>query len=155
MLTWFHFGSQVDQNPSKSRSPNASKKWSIFASRLSRVWVRFWPPRRAQDGPKRPPRRPRRPQEAAKTGQETAKTAPKRVQKNRFPTSFFGIGRQEPPRAPRDPSKRDFWSILINFGSIVDWFFGQILIDVGLIVPRLKIDSLSSNSLSLSLPNNV
>ena len=58
-------------------------------------------------------------------GQEAAKTAktaprgrqdgprgrqdgPKRVPKNRVSLSFFGIGGQEPPRTPRDPSKIDF-----------------------------------------------
>ena len=58
-------------------------------------------------------------------GQEAAKTAktaprgrqdgprgrqdgPKRVPKKRGPPSFFGIGRQEPLRTPRDPSKIDF-----------------------------------------------
>ena len=47
-------------------------------------------PRGRQDGP-----------------QEASKTAP-RASKKRIPRPKFGIGRQEPPRASRDPSKTNF-----------------------------------------------
>jgi len=58
-------------------------------------------------------------------GQEAAKTAktaprgrqdgPKRVPKNRGAPSFFGIGRQELPKIPLEPSKIDFSPIFDIF----------------------------------------
>ena len=68
-------------------------------------------PRRAQDRLQRPPRWPRRPQEAPRRPQD----GPKRPPKNGSPPPWCGIGRREPPRAPRDPSKSNFWSIFDNF----------------------------------------
>ena len=68
-----------------------------------------------QDGPKRPPRRPQ--------------DGPKRPQKFGCRSHFFDLGRRGPPRAPRDPSKTDFWSI---FGRcLVDfrWFLRCFLVD--------------------------
>ncbi len=67
-----------------------------------------------QDGPKRPPRRPQ--------------DGPKRPQKFASHSHLFDLGRQEPPRAPRDPSKTDFWSI-----------FGRFLVDFWLIFGRFLI----------------
>ena len=55
--------------------------------------------------------RPRRPKTVPKGRQD----GPKRPPKNRLPASFFGIGRQKPPRAPRDPSKSDFRTIFDRF----------------------------------------
>ena len=61
-----------------------------------------------QDGPKRPPRRPQ--------------DGPKRPQKFASLSHLFDLGRQEPPRAPRDPSKTDFWSIFGRFLVDFRWF---------------------------------
>ena len=68
-----------------------------------------------QDGPKRPPRRPQ--------------DGPKRPQKFAFFSSFFDLGRQGPPRAPRDSSKTDFWSIFGRFLVDFRWFLRWFLID--------------------------
>ena len=90
---------------------------------------------------------PRRAQEAAKTaktaprgrqdGPRGRQDGPKRVPKNRGPPSFFGVGRQEPPRTPRDPSKIDFWSF--SFDLLVDFrfLFGRFLVDFCLIFDSL------------------
>ena len=67
-----------------------------------------------QDGPKRPPRRPQ--------------DGPKRPQKFAFLSCFFDLGRQEPPRAPRDPSKSDFWSIFDRFSMYFALISGRFLI---------------------------
>ena len=82
-----------------------------------------------QDGPKRPPRRPQ--------------DGPKRPQKFASQSSFFDLGRQGPPRAPRDPSKTDFWSIFGRF--LVDFWliFGRFLIHFS--VDFLLIDFFASS----------
>ena len=73
--------------------------------------LHFW----ATGSPKTDPRRAQEPVKTAKTaprgrqdGPRGRQDGPKRIPKNRPPPSFFGIGRQEPPRTPRDPSKIDF-----------------------------------------------
>ena len=77
-----------------------------------------------QDGPKRPPRWPQ--------------DGPMRPPKLGCKSSFFDLGRQGPPRAPRDPSKIDFWSIfgwfLVDFwlifsGFLIHFSFDFLLID--------------------------
>ena len=76
----------------------------------------------AQEGPK-----------TAQDGDPSAKTAPRGPQDGpkmapRGPKSwdvfscFFDLGRQEPPRAPRDPSKTDFWFIFDRFLVDFRWF---------------------------------
>ena len=110
--SWRQLGSilapKIHQNPPKSRFQEASKLGSIFRSIFGSTLGPIWPPRRGQDRPKRPPRRARRAQEAAKTAPRGRQDGPKRLPKNRSPPSIFGIGRQEPPRAPQDPSRSDF-----------------------------------------------
>ena len=77
----------------------------------------------AQDGPGRRSKR-----------QDGLKRPPRRFQdgsmwrqKLGFFWDFFDLGRQEPPRVPRDPSKSDFWSIFgrfsMDFWSIFGHFF--------------------------------
>ena len=134
---WRHLGSilgrKIHQNPPKSRSPKASKFWSIFGSIFGRLGVRFRPPRRAQDGPKRPPRPPRRPQEAAKTAQEAAKMAPRGSQKTDCHPHFSVLAAKCLQRPPGTPPRLIFWQIFDLFFdgfSVSSWsIFGWFLLD--------------------------
>ncbi len=92
---------------------------------FGRLGVRFRPPRRAQDGPKRPPRPPRRPQDAAKTAQVTVKMAPRGSQKTDSPR----CGRSWPPRRPKTTPS-----------LIFDKFFIDFLVDVGFLLDRFLVD---------------
>ena len=95
------------QNRLKNWSEKWSTKWSILGATLGQILDAKTGPRQAQEAAKMAKTAPRGRQDVPRDGQDDAN----RVQKNRVPLFFFGIGRQEPPRAPRDPSKRDFWSI--------------------------------------------
>ena len=106
--TCFHFPSQ---NPSKSLQKPILKGIDFLIDFDIDFKTAQEGPKTAQDGPRRrskrqdgPKRPPRRPQDG-----------PKRPQKFAFLSCFFDLGRQEPPRAPRDPSKTDFWSIFGRF----------------------------------------
>ena len=136
--SWLHFGSQVGVQVANKTSTETSTetalrkkqpempprgplipfwcqlasilapKRSIFGSMFVRLGVRFQPPRRAQDGPQRPPRPPRQPRGGRQDGPSDRQDGPKRVPKNRFPSLLVGLGRQDAPRPPQDPSKIDF-----------------------------------------------
>ena len=122
------FGSDFGSNLAPFWCPRSTKifqKYDLkrhqkFDRFLHRFFFEFPSVSRPKTAPGAPQRVPRRPQEAAK-----------RPPKNIFPPPFFGHGRQEAPRAPRDPSKSNFWSIF-------DRFFDDFL-------------SISSLSFSLSL----
>ena len=102
--TWLHFGAQDRPNSSKNTISRGIKNLIDSCIDFFSNFLPFLDPRRPQA---RPQRVPRRPQEAAK-----------RPPKNISPAIVFGHGRQEAPRAPRDPSKSNFWSIFDRFFDV-------------------------------------
>ena len=97
----------------------------------------------AKTAPRGPKTTPKGSQDGPKTAPQGPQDGPKRPPKNGVPAPWSGIGRREPPRAPRDPSKTNFWSILDPPGPLQDQFlvdFGSIFWPPG-----------ASLSLSLSL----
>ena len=124
MPTWFHFGSQNRSKSIKNPISTSIKKMIDFCieveSTLGPILAAKTGPRRAQEAAKTAKTASRGRQDGPRDGQD----GPKRVQKNVSPPSFIGIGRQERPRASRDPSKTDFWNI---FGLFFNYFPGNFI----------------------------
>ena len=142
--TWVHFASQ---NPLKSLSKPILKGIDFLIDFDIDFKTAQDGPKTAQDGPRRrskrqdgPKRPPRRPQDG-----------PMRPQKLAFFSSFFDLGRQEPPRPPRDPSKTDFWSIfgrfLVDFRCILHWF----LVDFWFIFRLIFVDRFLPSTIDFHL----
>ena len=110
---------------------------TIFGSIFGRLGIRFRPPRRAQDGPKRPPRPPRRAQDAAKTAQEAATTAPRGSRKTGAPLHFSVLAAKSLQGPPGTPPRLIFDRFLIDF--LVDFrsLLGRFLVDFCLILDSL------------------
>ena len=119
--TWLHFPSQ---NPSKTSQKSIRRGINFLIDFDIDFKMAQEGPKTAQDGPRQrskrqdgPKRPPRQPQDGTKWRQKLG-----------FFLVFFDLGRQGPPRAPRYPSKTDFWSI-----------FGRFLVDFCLIFGRFLI----------------
>ena len=86
----------------------------------------------AQDGPKTAqdvPRRRSKRQDGPKRRPRRLQDGPHAAPKNPSPSPPLGLGRQEPPRPPRDLSKTNSGSICVDFWADFRCIFHSFLVD--------------------------